>query len=388
MKRKTELSLLSRGFDADTARNIASKGYSLGKLLQESEEKLNSLGIADELITKLKTEKRPPIPVSTINSLLYQSACTCCVCRNKANPIIVHHLTEWSVSRNHEINNLAVLCLICHDKAHSKSTISQNLTSEYIAIAKDKWEITVKENEARAIFTKTSWNPLNGFWDYFNHTRIVDTVLQLGLDPTKVTGYDFLSAYNLVNPDGSYVWPQDAPRKEDLPFMYEGGARGVAYARSAYYSNLVREILLATNFIHLTNNFTKSVARNLLHNNDIVCVTGGHRFKSHQRLEKDGPGQMRLGYRQGNGLRLAFNFDGWECTSSSSHSVNLRGMWRCTSISIVRSIEFGQKNNTVNCTCLAIGTGFTDYFGTIPSVAYENEVDDEWDEFSNDDEEV
>ena len=367
---------MARGFDAATSQNLALKGYTVWELQQKTCKMLKALSLSDELIAKLLTEKRPPIPAKTLHIVLFGSAYTCCICRDKSHPIIVHHLIEWAVSRNHNISNLSVLCLNCHAKAHSKSTISLNLTPERIRKAKATWEKTVRKNELRDLFTKSSWNLLSGIWDYFNHSRIIDTICQLGIDPTKVAGYNVLYANGSINSDGSYVWPAPpAPCMEKLQFMYQGGIPGMANTLQNFYANLVRKILESTKFVDLTYNFRKSAALNLLHINDFICVTGGHRFKSFHNIQTLGPGQMREGYRQANGLRIAFKFDAWETTSSSSHNVHLRNMWRCTTISIVRSISLGKKMHTVDCTCLAIGTGFTEYRGKIPSIAFEKMSD-------------
>jgi hypothetical protein len=132
----------------------------------------------------------------------------------------------------------------------------------------------------------------------------------------------------------------------------------------------VKTILHNMHFVDLTYNFKKSTTK-LLNVGNLVCVTSGHRFKCIETKRNYGPGQMRKGYKQKDGLLLTFDFDAWETTSSSTHDAHLTGIWRCTSLSIIRNVLLGKKINEIYCTCLAIGTGFTEYIGKTPRVAYE-----------------
>ena len=55
-----------------------------------------------------------------MNKVLYESAMTCCICRDKNQAVIVHPIEEYSVSRSHAEDNLVVLCLNHHGAAHTK----------------------------------------------------------------------------------------------------------------------------------------------------------------------------------------------------------------------------------------------------------------------------
>ena len=146
MNQKTIFALIARGFDETIARKLTDQGYTIAKLKQLTIGQLSALGITDDLVSKLDDGTRPPIPTDTLNSVLYNSGFTCCVCHDKSAPIIVHHITKWAESKSHEAANLALLCLNCHAKAHSKSAISLNLDKNRIIYCKTEWEKIAKDN--------------------------------------------------------------------------------------------------------------------------------------------------------------------------------------------------------------------------------------------------
>jgi len=141
MGQKTFNALMERGFDSETANRLEKAGYTLSSLKTLDENELGCLKIRPELIDKILREKRPPIPPETLNKVLYESGMTCCMCRyeNQGQGVIVHHIEEYSVSRNHAEDNLVVLCLNHHGDAHTKRELQQNLTPERLRDFKQRW---------------------------------------------------------------------------------------------------------------------------------------------------------------------------------------------------------------------------------------------------------
>ena len=82
---------------------------------------------------------RKKIPDKLQDSLLYKSANTCCVCRDIKKGCHIHHIDENASNSNQE-NNLIVLCTGCHDEAHTKHQLSQNLTPSRLLSFKKAWE--------------------------------------------------------------------------------------------------------------------------------------------------------------------------------------------------------------------------------------------------------
>jgi len=131
--------LIARGFDSETANRLKQDGYTLNSLKNLKENELRSLNIREELIERILGEKRPPIPEKTVNKVLYESAMNCCICRDKNQAVIVHHIEKYSESHSHDEDNLVVLCPNHHGEAHTKRELQQNLTPERLRDFKQRW---------------------------------------------------------------------------------------------------------------------------------------------------------------------------------------------------------------------------------------------------------
>src|ERR671932_784582 len=101
MGTRTLNALMKRGFDSETAHRLEKAGYTVNSLKSLDEHKLRKLNITEELIQTILRESRPPIPSETLNKVLYENRMTCCVCRDRSQGIIVHHIHEFSDSRSH-----------------------------------------------------------------------------------------------------------------------------------------------------------------------------------------------------------------------------------------------------------------------------------------------
>jgi len=139
MGKNTVKALMRHGFDSETAKRLDQDRYTLNKLKRLDENKLRCLKIPEELIDRLLREKRPPIPSETLNKVLYESGMICCVCRDKNQGVIVHHIEEFRDSRSHAEDNLVILCLNHHGEAHTKRELQQNLTPEKLRDFKQRW---------------------------------------------------------------------------------------------------------------------------------------------------------------------------------------------------------------------------------------------------------
>lgn len=147
----TEKALMARGFDSELAASIRQQGYTLESLKLEGDENLSALGLSQAQVELLRREPRPPIPTEDLTRVLFDNRWVCCVCRNVSRPIIVHHIREWSNSRDHTPANLAVLCSLHHGEAHTQRHLEQNLTGPRIVQFKAMWEAQVRQDDATAI---------------------------------------------------------------------------------------------------------------------------------------------------------------------------------------------------------------------------------------------
>ena len=351
---RTVKALVQRGFDTHLAESLHRDGYTLGKLQRLSGEDLDSLGIASACQEAL-AGRRPPIPEETLHDLLYHSSQICCVCHRPERGIVVHHIIPWAESLSHDEQNLIVLCPLCHDEAHTVRELTRTITPQQLRHHKEEWQEEVRRAATKALFTVSSSSILGGYWDYFNRQRLLDCANNLEIDLASIPGFAALPTGDRDLLDQSFRWAGTLRCGKDNEY--------------SFFAGLLRVICEDHDWIDLDRVWTRSQIRSLLRPNTLVTLTANHRFKRGGGPEH-GPGQTRTGYFVQGGIGLEFAFDAWECTSSSSYSHHLAGRWICTSLGLVRSVTQPGGCLRINSTCLAIGTGFTEYMGRTPTVAY------------------
>jgi len=70
---------------------------------------------------------RVPIPVEVAADVMLASNSTCCKCGERGKSVPLHHIDE---DRNHNVaENLAVLCLQCHDEAQISGGFARKLNA-------------------------------------------------------------------------------------------------------------------------------------------------------------------------------------------------------------------------------------------------------------------
>ena len=157
MNQKTLKALVARGFDFQIATQLSNDGYTLARLKTMDESSLKSIGLTSEYIDIILREKRPPIPLVVLRKVLYESRMTCCVCRDRSQGIIVHHIKEFSDTRSHDENNLVVLCLNHHGEAHTTRALQLNLTPNRLIDLKQRWLADVREWDAQEVLEFKSY---------------------------------------------------------------------------------------------------------------------------------------------------------------------------------------------------------------------------------------
>jgi hypothetical protein len=184
---RTEGALLSRGLDSATSERLRKAGWTLGKLKQCSDHELMRLGVPGLIISKIRAGDRAEIPFKSLVNVLIANRFTCCICRDVTKGIIVHHINEWAESHDHSTDNLVVLCLDHHDKAHSKSSISRNLDQRTLKGFEKSWEHKVRALDTEAILDASRKN-FDAWW-YFNHVRLFELARLLKVELRKLSGY-------------------------------------------------------------------------------------------------------------------------------------------------------------------------------------------------------
>ncbi|MEN9613009.1 MAG: hypothetical protein RLZZ628_3823 [Bacteroidota bacterium] len=85
---------------------------------------------------------RTPLPKDTSSEILYLSERTCCVCTTRGKPIQIHHIDE--TPSNNVIENLAVLCLDCHNETMLRGGFGRHLTADVVRRHRAGWLERVK----------------------------------------------------------------------------------------------------------------------------------------------------------------------------------------------------------------------------------------------------
>ncbi len=91
------------------------------------------------LVKKVRVE----IPNDIAAKVLFLSDRTCCVCRSAKKPIQIHHIDE-NPSNNHP-DNLAVLCLDCHNDTMIKGGFGRKLNADQVILYRNDWLKTIKK---------------------------------------------------------------------------------------------------------------------------------------------------------------------------------------------------------------------------------------------------
>ena len=81
------------------------------------------------------------IPKDIAAKVLFMSDRTCCVCRMKGKPIQIHHVDDDN--SNDDMDNLAVLCIDCHNETQIKGGFHRKLNAEQIILYQNDWHSIV-----------------------------------------------------------------------------------------------------------------------------------------------------------------------------------------------------------------------------------------------------
>ena len=91
---------------------------------------------------------RRPIPEVVSSRLLYEADRTCCVCNESGKPVQIHHIDNDP--SNNAPDNLAVLCLICHNETEVYGGFGRRLDAAVVTQYRNAWVRRVAERRARA----------------------------------------------------------------------------------------------------------------------------------------------------------------------------------------------------------------------------------------------
>jgi hypothetical protein len=115
---------------------------------------------------------RTPIPTSIAAAVLFAADRTCCVCRELAKPIQIHHIDDDPT--NHDPVNLAVLCVGCHEVTQIKGGFSRRLDADQIRLYRDNWVETVAARRSTSTSSEDFGRRFAGGYDAQLATSLVE----------------------------------------------------------------------------------------------------------------------------------------------------------------------------------------------------------------------
>jgi hypothetical protein len=343
--RRTVIALMARSVDIELAERLAGQGWTLANLQQASQRVLQDLGLTPQAISNTLKGARPPIPSKNVAKVLYRNRFQCCVCRDPEKNIILHHIKPWAVSRDHDAENLAVLCLQHHAAAHTTTTLAQNLDERALKDFKRQWEADCERFDAEAILAASRLD--HAAWLYFNHQRLLALADEMRIDLPTTNGYARAFHSGVIDAQGA---PVSASKSF---YLYQGGDGLLLYA---YMRDVLHIVMHGLTIIDMSNYLDRGLSQQIVAPGDFIFVQGAHVFKKLNKKE-EGPGQISSGSRQANGVRVEYVFDRWEATSTSAWGAWLFGRQRVGSFVHVKSVERADGVVVIQGTILGISNG-------------------------------
>jgi hypothetical protein len=90
--------------------------------------------------------RRTPIPAHIAARVLFSSDRTCCICRAPGKAVQIHHID--GDPSNHDLSNLAVLCLEHHRDTQIQGGFDRKLDAHQIILYRDDWEALIARRRA------------------------------------------------------------------------------------------------------------------------------------------------------------------------------------------------------------------------------------------------
>jgi len=340
----TVAALLRRGFDSQLAKRLKAAGYTLGRLMQLTDAELASLDVPVRYIASIRAGGRTAIPYENLAQVLWANRSTCCVCRGAGLAIIVHHIHPWAKSYDHRVENLAVLCLDHHARAHTRGDLEQNLSAKRLRDSKDRWEQEVRGLDPATILAASRMDGHHWWW--FNHGRLLEMADRLGIRLSTLALFPSARVRGLVDENGL---PEGG--RDDKAYRYQGGDGNYLYF---YMRSVFAAVLSETAIYNISDDLDPGFLSLVIKPGDLLVVQGKHVFKTPNSTYR-GPGQATQVRREANGVRVSFTLDRWDAVSTSAWASWLVGTGQAASVvGVVRTERIGRHLHLI-CTGLAVG---------------------------------
>lgn len=286
------------------------------------------------------------------------------VCQHR--PVQIHHIDGNNA--NNECNNLVVICHDHHDEAHTRRSLSQNLTPARLREFKKLWIKHVKEERnrvARACDQRKSAGSFLGVgitWGYINHPRVAQLLDDGIIREIDQNTLQRCVLNNIVDDRGIIIQPPEWTPSASFTTntIYDWFPYGDHIALHILYSDFVDQIVRRINPTHLyPPSWTKGFVGNCLQEGDFIFFRKAQYFK---RISESNENIHIRASTSKKKITLEYYIDTRNMFGTTSMVVSFSGHKSCSTLAQIKSIDKNSENWKLYCTPIALGVGFRDHF--------------------------
>jgi hypothetical protein len=284
-----------------------------------------------------------------VRKLLYDAARTCCVCRTPQFPVEVHHIDQ-DPSNNVE-DNLIVICKNCHGEAHTKHSLSKNLTPVHLKYSKKRWLAEVAERSANAMLPSS--NIHQAMWTFINHEKLPRLLKAKNLSfPSQI--FNFLQQRKSIDQDGVPIFEKEAPNSP-LATIYNHFDWDTSQKIHNMYMGAVDELITSSNPLELGALWTRTDFKKIVTPGSLCFAMRGFKFRRLNIIDRE---ETRFVYARARGIEIRFHANTRHMFGDSALYSNFVGNNLTAVLLLAKNLEIIDGNLVLHSTPIAMGAGF------------------------------
>jgi hypothetical protein len=294
--------------------------------------------------------------------ILYKSARTCCVCRGQGKPLHIHHID--GDPSNNSLENLAFLCTLCHDEAHTIHKLSKNLTAKRLKDFKQSWEQEVAQRATNAMLPASNLD--QAIWTFVNHQRLPALMKSHGIK-FRSELLRYLVNQKVVDKNG-IPFTSGTPEGNQLITIYDYFDFGDRHRLHFMYTEAVDSLIEAVQPIELGSIWSKREIQDIIRPGSYCFCMRGFYFKPIEQANKE---EVREVYARANGIEV-------RCIANTRHMFGSSALYDAFTghrfaavFMLVRHISREGRKLKIHATPIAMGMGFVPYaYKTVHQLKY------------------
>lgn len=225
----------------------------------------------------MSKKTRIEIPTDIAAKVMFLSDRTCCVCRSGKKPVQIHHIDENPANNNPD--NLAVLCLDCHNDTMIKGGFGRKLNADQVILYRNDWLNTIKKKRANTELEVVQNQAMSNTSNFIEYVTSISEIYRENEQFELLAGlYDSIGNYELRD---KYIEIALAKDPSDQNICYLRGMQGRAdlipfevveretarYTKNNNYSQRARFYLDLGMDVAAAKDYVRSVLESLEENN-------------------------------------------------------------------------------------------------------------------------